>query len=272
MIEKRVVVVHALTGRQTPVKVAEGARPAEILQKLNLKDHYLARVTGRQPLPEDTDVAAIVEEGEHLLAASRMVIGGGFCSFFAALFGTEPKKGKTEAAATPPSSSSVPRARAAASVSVRPAPPRVPPPPAYRPVSTAALRPAETATSRPVKALAVQPRERVFVLNELREQPVIPYWQLRGWRNVAEGLYLGYFKTPLGRCHGVVKWNSEQDFGFYVHDVPQALLDGPHGGCFAEVKPGKFRIHFSRLPSDVNSGIFYIETLLQEAFQYEPQM
>jgi hypothetical protein len=33
------------------------------------------------------------------------------------------------------------------------------------------------------------------------------------------------------------------------------------------VKPRKYRVHFAQFPTDVNSGIFYIETLLQEAFQ-----
>ena len=52
-------------------------------------------------------------------------------------------------------------------------------------------------------------------------------------------------------------------------DVPQAILYGPHGACFVEVKPGKFRVHFAQLPSDVNSAIFYIETLLTEGFRHD---
>lgn len=98
--------------------------------------------------------------------------------------------------------------------------------------------------------------------------PVL-YWELRGWRRVAEGVYLGYFKTRLGRRHGVIKWNSPADFGFYIHDVPTEILFGPHGGCFVEVKPRKFRMHFSVLPQDLNEGIYYIETMLQEAFEHE---
>jgi len=109
----------------------------------------------------------------------------------------------------------------------------------------------------------------VTVLSDPRARTAIPYWKLRRWRQVQANLYLGYFKTRLGRCHGVIKWTSQYDFGFYVHDVPSAILNGPHGACFAEVKPGKFRVHFAQLPSDLNSGIFYIETLLMEAFEYD---
>ncbi|UCD56058.1 MAG: hypothetical protein JSV16_09400 [Candidatus Hydrogenedentota bacterium] len=110
---------------------------------------------------------------------------------------------------------------------------------------------------------------KVEILQDNTVRPPIPYWVLRGWRSKGKNVYLGYFKTRLGRCHGVIKWNSSYDFGIYVHDVPRVILDGPHGACFAEVKPGKFRVHFAERPRDINSAIFYIETLLQEAFENE---
>jgi hypothetical protein len=108
----------------------------------------------------------------------------------------------------------------------------------------------------------------VTVLQDPRSRPANPYWKLRRWRQVKSGLYLGYFKTRIGTRHGVIKWTSRYDFAFYVHDVPSPILHGPHGRCFQEVKPGKFRVHFAQLPSDLNSGIFYIETLLMEAFEH----
>lgn len=110
---------------------------------------------------------------------------------------------------------------------------------------------------------------KVEVLEDNAVRPPIPYWVLRGWRSKGKNVYLGHFKTRLGRCHGVIKWNSPSDFGIYVHDVPRTILKGPHGACFTEVKPGKFRVHFAERPKDLNSAIFYIETLLQEAFKNE---
>jgi hypothetical protein len=109
-------------------------------------------------------------------------------------------------------------------------------------------------------------RPKVLVVEHDRQRVGPPYWKLRGWRKVDDCLYLGHFKTRLGRRHGVIKWDSSWNFSIYVHDVPRAILDGPSGACFSEVKPGKFRIHFYQLPSDLNSAIFYIETLLQEGF------
>lgn len=117
------------------------------------------------------------------------------------------------------------------------------------------------------KPKQVTKRPSVVLLEHLLHRQPVPYWQLRRWRQVRSSLYIGYFKTRLGRCHGVIKWQSQYDFAFYVHDVPAAILNGPNGACFTMVKPGKYRVHFAQVPTDVNSGIFYIETLLQEAFQ-----
>lgn len=110
-------------------------------------------------------------------------------------------------------------------------------------------------------------RSKVEVLQNRAGRPPVPYWQLRGWRRVSDSMYLGHFKTRIGKCHGVIKWCSEFDYGIYIHDIPITILTGPHGECFTEVRPGKFRVHFSVQPRDINSAIFHLETLLQEAFQ-----
>lgn len=108
---------------------------------------------------------------------------------------------------------------------------------------------------------------KVQVVQHRANRPPRPYWQLRGWRKVSDGLYLGYFKTPLGRCHGVIRWVSQFNYGIYVHDVPVKILNGPHSACFTEVKPKKFQVHFAQQPRDLNSVIFYVETLLQKGFK-----
>jgi len=96
----------------------------------------------------------------------------------------------------------------------------------------------------------------------------IPYWRLRGWRRTSGTMYIGYFKTRLGRRHGVIKWISQSNYSIYIHNIPRKILNGPHRACFKEVKPGKFRVHFAQHPRDLNGAIFYMETLLQEAFQH----
>ena len=130
----------------------------------------------------------------------------------------------------------------------------------------APARPTQEYTAAPARPDRKCPK--VQLLPGDRNRSSIPYWRLRKWRRVAINLYLGHFKTRLGRCHGVIKWNSQSDYSIYVHNVPPVILRGPHGACFAEVKPKKFRVHFAQRPRDLNSAIFYIETLLQEAFEH----
>jgi len=110
-------------------------------------------------------------------------------------------------------------------------------------------------------------RQKVQLLQHRSNRSSVPYWRLRKWRRTRNNLYLGYFKTRLGRCHGVIKWNSQFDHNIYIHDVPQVILNGPHSACFKQVKPNKYRVHFAHRPTDLNSAIFYMETLLQRAFQ-----
>ena len=117
--------------------------------------------------------------------------------------------------------------------------------------------------------MAIPPATAVRVLEVFRPRPSVEYWRLRGWRQIDNGLYLGYFKTPLGRRHEVIRWRSPWDFTVCLHDVPDAILRGPHGACFSMVKPGKHRMHFAQAPGDLNSLIFYLETLIQEALKHE---
>jgi len=106
---------------------------------------------------------------------------------------------------------------------------------------------------------------RVQVLRTRRGDHAVPYWQLRGWRQKGDGLYVGHFRTPFGRHRGTIKFVSRYNFAFYIEGAPRAILSGPKGACFRPVRPNKFEIHFTIAPRDVNSGIFYVETLLTEA-------
>jgi hypothetical protein len=243
-----------MTGQETHVTAPEGTTPREIVARLGLDDYQLARVADRRVLPQDQDVTRSVQSGERLFAFAPMVVGGGLAELLYTIFLGAPPGGApggvTDAGTAGPP------------VPESPLPPStvaVPPDPA----STIAPAPwAGEIGARPEAA------QGVVVLQDPRARPAIPYWRLRGWRQVKSNLYLGYFKTRLGRRHGVIKWTSQYDFGFYVHDVPNAILEGPHGGCFQEVKPGKFRVHFAQMPEDMNSAIFYLETVLQEAFEH----
>mgnify|MGYP006290011033 CR=1 FL=1 len=128
-------------------------------------------------------------------------------------------------------------------------------------------RRAPSANAAPKPAPPARPYVETLGRNSARAPR--QYWEIRRWKRKNDVMYLGYFKAGKHRWHGVVKWATKWDYGIYVHDLPQAVLDGPHGGCFTEVRPGKFHVHFAVEPDNVNQAIFYVETLLSEAISDE---
>lgn len=77
MITKTLIVVNGLTGQETPVRVEEGATPADILNQLGLPNYQLATVRNRQVLQPGSDVSRAVEDHGRLFAFAPMVVGCG---------------------------------------------------------------------------------------------------------------------------------------------------------------------------------------------------
>lgn len=76
MITKMFLVINGMTGQETPVKVEEGATPADILKQLGLPNHQLARVKDRQLLRQNCDVSRVMRDGERLFAYAPIDVGG----------------------------------------------------------------------------------------------------------------------------------------------------------------------------------------------------
>lgn len=76
MIAKMFLVVNGMTGQETPVRVEEGATPADVLQQLGLPNHQLARVKDRKPLRSNCNVVQVVGDGERLFAYAPIDVGG----------------------------------------------------------------------------------------------------------------------------------------------------------------------------------------------------
>jgi hypothetical protein len=93
-----------------------------------------------------------------------------------------------------------------------------------------------------------------------------PYWQERGWRQDGRS-YLGTYKTAYGSFVGRIDQVRPGNFRLYIFDPPPELSSHSHWTCFQHLGDGTFRIHMSRMPEDVSSGILGIERLLTEAFE-----
>lgn len=90
----------------------------------------------------------------------------------------------------------------------------------------------------------------------------VQYWQLRNWKYRGDDVYTGYYRAEGYRWHGVIKFYDHFVITAYIHNLPNALLNGQYGECFNEVSPGKHQTHFEYQPQSVNDVIFYIETAL----------
>lgn len=94
----------------------------------------------------------------------------------------------------------------------------------------------------------------------------LPYWQERGWRQDGRS-YLGTYKTVYGSFIGRIDQVRPGNFRLYIFDPPPELSSHSHWTCFQHLGDGTFRIHMSRMPEDVSSGILGIERLLTEVFE-----
>ena len=94
----------------------------------------------------------------------------------------------------------------------------------------------------------------------------IPYWQERGWRQDGR-TYRGTYKTPYGSFVGRIEQIRPGNFRLYIFDPPRDVRRHRHWTCFQSQGDGRYRIHMSRMPDDVSSGILAIERLLTEAFE-----
>jgi sulfur carrier protein ThiS len=75
MITKKLIVVNGMTGQEMPVRVEEGATPADILKQIGLPNYQLATVRNRQVLQHSCDVSRVVDDRERLFAFAPMVVG-----------------------------------------------------------------------------------------------------------------------------------------------------------------------------------------------------
>lgn len=75
MITKTLLVVNGLTGQETPVRIRQGTRPANILRQLGMPNYQLARVKNRQVLRQNCDVSRVIEDRERLFVFSPLEVG-----------------------------------------------------------------------------------------------------------------------------------------------------------------------------------------------------
>ena len=85
------------------------------------------------------------------------------------------------------------------------------------------------------------------------------YAEEQGWRSTSWfGSHLsGYYRTKFGSFRGKVRPSSLPEF--FIYNPPEELQNHSHWICFSYRGGGKYAVHFSIKPKDVDSGIQQIE-------------
>jgi hypothetical protein len=119
------------------------------------------------------------------------------------------------------------------------------------------------------RQIALQGYPQVYRPRAIVERHLRPLYQEKGWRKEGR-LYRGYYRVDGRRWRGEI---IERHRGFYeafICNPPlQNLRRHPHGPCFNRSGGnGRFKVHFQKMPRDVDHIIVNVETILSEALGY----
>ena len=97
-----------------------------------------------------------------------------------------------------------------------------------------------------------------------------PYWRLQGWQRVVFGYspgYRGYYRTPYGSYSGEIRGEDGEGLYYFILNPPKQLRDHRHWVCFTYQGRGRYHVHFTKKPKDIDSGIVEMERLIRESFE-----
>lgn len=93
-----------------------------------------------------------------------------------------------------------------------------------------------------------------------------PYWREQGWQE-SPSAFKGFYRTPCGEFRGEIKKGFGHNHEYYIVNPPSELRRHPHWVCFLHRGNGRYLLHFSRRPKDVDSGIMAMERMIRESFE-----
>lgn len=94
------------------------------------------------------------------------------------------------------------------------------------------------------------------------------YLKEQGWKLIngwPDAQWVGYYRTRFGSFKGKVESLSSPCF--YIHNPPEALRRHSHWACFSDRGSGWYRVHFRKMPKELDSGLMCILRMLTEALR-----
>ncbi len=245
-MEKQISIATAASDEVKDVTISPGVTTREVLDEVGLQGYQLSR-KGGEPLGPDTDLFKNTSDGEKLFATPEDVSVG-------------------EGGSASPRFPIVPGMLSDFIIDryIRNRD-------SYKEEYLFGKKRVRVIRVRPFKYSAKSDRVRIEKIGKYKMKKInsiakktYPYWKENGWIKMGK-TYRGYYKTDYGSCRGLVKENYKGSYSFYIFNPPKALRGNEHWQCFSHKGNGKYAIHFSHKPKDVNSGIIALEQLLRKA-------
>lgn len=113
----------------------------------------------------------------------------------------------------------------------------------------------------------IEPQNPLRIPSQVVKRKATPYWMEQGWRQDSLG-YRGRYKTEHGSWEGYIHVEFGNEYKFYIYNPPEQLRNHSHWRCFRKQDSyGKYWVHFSDNPENIDSGILSIEKILAESFE-----
>lgn len=111
-----------------------------------------------------------------------------------------------------------------------------------------------------------EPVNPVKIGSQVVKRRVTPYWIEQGWCRTSQG-YRGKYKTKYDSWMGLIETDYDSH-KFYIFNPPDELRSHSHWACFRKQDAyGKYWVHFSQEPENIDEGIISIQKILAEAFE-----
>lgn len=93
-----------------------------------------------------------------------------------------------------------------------------------------------------------------------------PYWQEMGWTKDSSGALGGLYRTRFGDWKGSIEPTWRGGHKYFIFDPPSEMKSHSHWICCHHKGNGRFHVHMVGKTRDVSSGIFEIQSIIDESF------
>ncbi len=111
----------------------------------------------------------------------------------------------------------------------------------------------EPTSTIPAAPILVEPEKPIAIARKPTS-----LWEDKGWQRTGD-TYTGFFSNNRRRWYGEIKWGRNGLRDCFIFNPPQELSRHEHWCCFSHKGNGKYAVHFSTPPRNVDAAIMNVE-------------